>query len=231
MTATNMGSPFAANNPNKPAGTSTLAANPNTGVAVLLNAFDGPTGSPFTTYDTSNSAPSTGALVTGIGFGAGMGQFFTTVGAQATPGTNINGAPVMAAGYRPGVTRPWVSGAVNTAMGDSTLVAIGGGKSTYTAAPSDGVSFYSVVPYTAGFGLCAMGGGDGTTDATAGGSLRDVAATPGSGLPVIYAGPVVTTDSTNGAVITTGITNRCNATVVIGQYQIGVSTTANGVPA
>lgn len=128
-------------------------ANPTLGASVLLDLLSGPKGSPKDNDKDYgiNGGPlasgkcSTGALQTGIGFGAQNA---------------VIGAPIsrnFTDDYTPGVTKP-----DGTAATDSTLMYIGGGKSNPAV---KGVS--TPVPYTAGFGIGTAGQG-GSRDAGAG---------------------------------------------------------------
>jgi hypothetical protein len=211
MPATNMASPYPAGSPFLYAGAPTLNANPTTGSAVIMNPFDGPAGSPLNKDNAGNF--STGAAVTGIGFGVGMGLFDSTLNRDDY---------ILPNNYIPGVSLPNL-----TASPDSRLVAIGGGKSL--APDASGSS--PTVPYVAGFGLLAFGGGDKVTQgvgATAGGS-RDAGG--GAGFGMQYVGPTIA-DIPNGTVLLAGqAVNRSGAIVRTGTFQFGSSTVSNGVPA
>jgi len=191
--------------------TSAPVANPSVGKQVLMNPFDGPKGSPKD-RDSSNNA-STGGLITGIGIGlnvstpGGIEGFFTSGNA---PGNGPKSG--FSDDYTPGVTLP-----NGNAATDSRLVAIGGGKSVVTAgAGSDWAKGTSApVPYTAGFGLQAFGGG-GSRDAGAG--------------PVFTGFPLKTVTAAGSVaiagVIETGFVNRSDAAMVTGKSQFGSGTTA-----
>lgn len=164
--------------------------NPSAGNLVLMSPFSGPKGSPKDTDAAGNA--STGGLSTGIGFGSPP-----VIGPTAP-------ASIVAAGfnddYVPGVTKP-----DGNASANSTLVAIGGGKSDATGAP---------VPYTAGFALVAAGQG----------ASRDGGAGPAyTGFPlkmVTASGSVA-----NGAAVETGFANRSGAAIASGQSVFGQNTT------
>lgn len=183
MPATNMPSP---------SGTGT------NGAQVFINPFDGPATSPLDRDSSGNF--STGALTTGIGFSP---DYIFGVGQSIPPQFNDD--------YAVGKSYNAVGGL--SSMANSTLVAIGGGKST---ACVDGIA--PTTPYTAGFSLCAYGGG----------SARD--ATPaGSG----FATKLVTATGAVavGAVIETGFNNRSDRALVTGESTFGIATASNAVPA
>lgn len=188
-----------------------VAANPSTGRFVMMSPFSGPSGSPFDAKrfnpttgvkeaDVNNL--STGALNTGIGFGANVIVGPTAPQSIKDAGFNDD--------YTPGVTRP-----NNVAATNSTLVAIGGGKST---AAVNGIA--PTVPYTAGFGLCGFGAG----------ASRDAGAGPaftGFNTKMVTAAGAVA----NGAVIETGFTNRSGASLVTGQSSFGSNVAAQAAVA
>lgn len=194
MPALNMGSPAAP------------AANPATGVFVLMSPFSGPTGSPFdanminpttfaVTKDPNNF--SVGALSTGIGFGAN--HVINPTAPQSIKDAGFNDD------YTPGVTMP-----DGTAATTAVLTTIGGGKSTATV---NGVA--PTVPYLVqpllGFGY---------------GGSRDAGAGP------VFTGfseKTVTATGTvaNGAAIEAGFVNRSNVSMTTGQSAFGSSTTAS----
>ena len=125
-----------------------IGANPSAGRFVIFDLLSGPKGSPFdkdrATAPVATYA-STGALSTGIGFGANH-----IVGLTAPQSIKDAG---FTDDYTPGVTKP-----DGTASADSRLMYIGGGKSNNLGAP---------VPYVAGFGIGGAGYG-GSRDAGAG---------------------------------------------------------------
>jgi hypothetical protein len=172
------------------------AANPSAGNKVLFSSFSGPKGSPLDKDSQGNA--STGALSTGIGFGSPP-----VIGPTAP-------ASISAAGFMddsvPGVTLP--SGAAAT---DSTLVAIGGGKSNAAGQPT---------PYTAGFGI--LGGGQGGS--------RDAGAGPnftGFQMKMVTA----TAPVANGAAVEAGFINRSGVALVSGQSVFGSASAASAAPA
>jgi hypothetical protein len=157
-------------------------ANPSQGKPVIFSLFSGPKGSPF---DRAGSdTPSTGALSTGIGFGENL--VISPFGILGTKSQSFSDD------YTLGVTRP--NGVAAT---DSTLVAIGGGKST---ANVGGVA--PTVPYTAGFGIGGAGNG-GSRDAGAGPAFT------GFQMKTVTAvAPVA-----NGAAVEAGFLNRVGFTI------------------
>ena len=198
MPALNMGSP------------AVPAANPSTGLFVIMNPFSGPKGSPFDakqidpTSQALVAAPnnfSTGALNTGIGFGSPP-----IIGPTAP-------ASIKAAGfnddYTPGVTLPG-----GTAATDARLTCIGGGKSTANA---NGVA--PTVPYNAQ-PLLGFGNG-GSRDAGAGPAFT------GFGVKTVTATATVA----NGAAVETGFTNRSGVSITTGQSVFGSNTTASAAVA
>ena len=129
-------------------------ANPSAGRAIALSPFSGPKGSPFDndrqmapngTLTASGNA-STGALSTGIGFGANTRD----------PGFLIP-ATSLTDDYQPGITLP-----DGTASTTAILTAIGGGKSSANTVESPGTP----APYVAQPLLTAGNGG--SRDAGAG---------------------------------------------------------------
>jgi hypothetical protein len=167
-------------------------ANPSAGVAVAFDLLSGPKGSPFDNDSAGNA--STGGLSTGIGCGTnnvfGIGQL----------------EPNFDADYIPGVTKPDGTSAV-----DSTLMYIGGGKSTSDGTPQ---------PYTTGFGIGSAGDG----------GSRDAGAGPA------FTGFLMTTATASGTVadgseVDTGLVNRSGQTIVSGQSVFGSSADASATPA
>lgn len=131
-------------------------ANPAAGRPITYDLLSGPKNSPLDArkFDYSTGTPlgwnaatklpivlndptnaSTGALSTGIGFGPNV-VFGAAVGGKFGDGNFTDD-------YIPGADKPDA-----TAVGNSTAMYIGGGKSNSTGAP---------VPYTAGFGIGAAG--------------------------------------------------------------------------
>lgn len=198
MPALNLGSP------------ASPAANPSTGVFVIMDPFSGPKGSPFDakqmdpTTQLLVAAPnnfSTGALNTGIGFGSPPIIGPTAPQSIKDAGFNDN--------YVPGVTLPG-----GTAAPDARLVAIGGGRSSATA---NGVA--PTVPYNAQ-PILAFGNGA-TRDAGAGPAFTGFAMKT-----VTAAGTVA-----NGGVVETGFTNRSGVSITIGQSVFGSDVAASAAVA
>lgn len=169
--------------------------NPNAGNFVIMDALSGPKGSPFDRDGTPPANCSTGGLSTGIGFGSPPIIGPTAPASIVAAGFNDN--------YTPGVTKP-----DNTASADSTLMYIGGGRSTAAGLPN---------PYTAGFGICGAGNG----------ASRDSGANTGFGLKMVTATGAVA----NGAVVEAGFANRSGAALTTGQSVFGSATVANAAPA
>jgi len=194
---------------------STLAenqANPSAGSCVMIDPLSGPKASPFDarkitgytnninggrgmpTYANDPLNCSTGALQTGIGFGSPPILGVGTVKAQSNGNFSDD--------YIPGITKPGLTAAV-----DSTLVYIGGGRSTAL-----GVSN----PYDES--MVALG------KAGQGGS-RDGGTTPFTAFPckmVTATGAVA-----NGSAVETGWNNRSGVSIVSGQSVFGSATAAN----
>jgi hypothetical protein len=192
----------------------TAASNPSAGHAVIMSSFSGPKGSPFDAKKANPADPngafiadtanlSTGALSTGIGFGLDT----------KVPGI-LPIAPDFTDDYTPGVTLPG-----GTASPNSTLVAIGGGKSTAHSEAQGTTGIAATVPYTAGFQLLAFGNG-GSRDAGAGPAF--------TGFPMKLV--TATGAVANGAVIETGFSNRSGVGMVAGQSQFGSSAAASAAP-
>lgn len=201
MAATNMG------------GLVTQPANPSVGNVVTMNPFSGPKGSPFDartitgwtggtpTYATNTSDLSTGALNTGIGFGA-QNQIGPTAPASIiAEGFNDD--------YAPGVSYFTSATTMQTAA-DSRLMAIGGGKST---ANVGGIA--PTVPYNAQ-PILSFGNG-GSRDAGAGPAFT------GFALKTVTAVATVA----NGAVIETGFANRTGVSIASGISVFGSNTAAS----
>lgn len=198
MPALNLGSP------------ATPAANPSTGVFVIMNPFSGPKGSPFDakqmdpTTQLLVAAPnnfSTGALNTGIGFGSPPIIGPTAPGSIVAAGFNDD--------YVPGVDY-YTSATTKQAATTSILTAIGGGKSTATV---NGIA--PTVPYNAQ-PLLGFGNG-GSRDAGAGPAFT------GFGLKTVTATATVA----NGAAVEAGFLNRSGVSVTNGQSVFGSNTAAS----
>lgn len=207
MPALNMGSP------------AVPAANPATGVFVLMSPFSGPTGSPFdanvinpttfaVTKDPNNF--SVGALCTGIGFGGNH-----IVGPVAPQSIKDAG---FTDDYTPGVTMPDGTTAATLAI----LTTIGGGKSSIvdgTGAGGNGFPANEKVsvpaPYVAQ-PLLGFGNG-GSRDAGAGPAFT------GFGSKMVTATGAVAT----GAAIEAGFVNRTGFAMVTGQSAFGSATAAS----
>jgi hypothetical protein len=170
--------------------------NPNAGRMVLFDLLSGPKGSPLDEDQTARA--STGGLSTGIGFGSPP-----IIGATAP-------ASIVARGfqddYTPGVTKPDGTASVN-----STIMHIGGGRSTSTGASN---------PYTAGWGIGAAGNG-GSRDAGAGPAFT------GFKIKTVTATGAVA----NGAAIEAGFINRSGVAMVSGDSTFGSSNTASAAVA
>jgi hypothetical protein len=128
-------------------GSTSGAGNPSTGKFVVCDLISGPKGSPLD-KDTAGNF-STGALSTGIGYGASR-----VIGPVAPQSIKDAG---FTDDYIPGVSKPDGSGSLN-----STYMYIGGGRSN---AMSNGIAVTN--PYTAGFGIGGFGAG-GSRDGGAG---------------------------------------------------------------
>lgn len=179
------------------------AANPSAGQFVIFSPFSGPKGSPL---DTDSGHASTGALNTGIGFGANH-----VVGLTAPQSIKDAG---FTDDYTPGVTKP-----DGTASTNSTLVAIGGGRSDAPSDASGSTGEAATNPYTAGFALNGAGNG-GSRDAGAGPAFTGFATKM-----VTAAGAVA-----NGAAVETGFTNRSGVALVTGQSVFGSATAGGAAP-
>lgn len=194
-------------------------ANPADGIFVLLDPLSGPKGSPLDNdFDTDivtgvksvSGKCSTGALQTGIGFGANspimIGGVVRVVGQAA-----LFRDGEFTDDYIPGQSNP-----ASTDTMDSTYMYLGGGRcdanSGGAAAPN---------PYSTGITpIC--GAGTGTMDGTAG-SARDGGAGPA------YTGfPIKTVTATGsvaiGAAVETGWVNRSPRALVSGETVFGSGT-------
>jgi len=177
------------------------AANPSLGNAVNMDGLSGPKGSPFDKDNTGNA--STGAMSTGIGWGNGL-----VIGAgllYGTPPAGVNG------GFTDDTGEGTASGV------NSSMVYIGGGRSTIAGGVAGGLS--TVTPYTAGFAPVNAGNG-GSRDAGAGPAFTG------------FTGKIVTATGAvaNGAAVETGWTNRSGVSLVSGQSTFGSSTAAQAAP-
>ena len=184
-------------------------ANPSAGRAVIMSPFSGPKDSPFggrtitywaggtPNYANDPTNVSTGALNTGIGFGSPPVIGLTAPQSIKDAGFNDN--------YVPGLTKP-----DGNPDNFSTLVAIGGGRSSATVAGESPRN-----PYTAGFHILMAGNG-GSRDAGAG--------------PVFTGFDMKTVTATatvaNGAAVETGFLNRSGQSITTGQSVFGSSTAA-----
>lgn len=178
---------------------STLAqnqGNPSEGQAVMFDLLSGPKGSPFDVA--GSSEPSTGALSTGIGFGENhiIGPFLVQ-GAKNQSFTDD---------YTVGVTKP-----DGTAVNNSTLMYIGGGRSGANVngdAPE--------TPYATGFGIGGAGNG-GSRDAGAGPAFT------GFVMKTVTAVATVA----NGVAVETGWLNRTGGSIGTGDSVFGSSVAAS----
>lgn len=198
----------------------TVAANPSLGKFVIMSPFSGPKGSPF---DAKSFNPttrvleadpnnlSTGALNTGIGHNAT--HIIGLTAPQSIKDAGFSDSVI------PGSTKP-----DGNPDNFSTLVAIGGGRSTLvdgTGPDGNGTPAGTVVsatdPYTAGFPILGFGNG-GARDAGAGPAFT------GFSLKMVTAS--VATVAV-GAAIEAGFLNRSDRTMVNGESAFGSSTAAS----
>ena len=190
MPALNMGSP------------ATPAANPSTGLSVLMDPLSGPKGSPFdakqfnpTTF-ALEAAPtnySTGALSTGIGFGC---PHVVLAAPEAIIDAGFNDD------YIPGITFP--SNDVDAT--DCRLLYIGGGRSDANVGGIAPINHYNEQP------LLNFGNG-GSRDAGAGPAFT------GFSTNMVTA----TGSVDNGISIESGWVNRSGVTMATGQSAFGSS--------
>jgi hypothetical protein len=183
------------------AGPLSLPANPSTGAFVMMSPFSGPKGSPLDKDQTGNA--STGALNTGIGFGANHVIDATAPASIKAAGFNDD--------YTPGITMPNNSTQATLAI----LTAIGGGKNAITGGGSTGLGISAPAPWLA---QPLLGFGNGAS--------RDAGAGPaftGFGTKMVTAAGTVA----NGGVIETGFQNRSGGSMATGQSAFGSSTTAS----
>ena len=183
------------------------AANPANGNVVLFSSFSGPKGSPFDKDSAGNA--STGALSTGIGFGSPpiIGQLAGLTNAQSISQSGFDDDETIGANLPSGA-----------AASDSTLVAIGGGRSVIAGGLPGGLS--SPSPYTAGFAILGAGNG-GSRDAGAGPAFTGFVKKM-----VTAVGAVA-----NGAAVETGFINRSGVSLVANQSVFGSATAASSAPA
>lgn len=164
-------------------GTSTtVPANPATGKFVMMDPLSGPKGSPKDKDQSGNY--STGALCTGIGFGA------TQIIAPGVPAIDAAGFDD---DYTPGVTRP--NGVAATT---AILLYIGGGKNTVSGGISTPAP-YAVQP------ILGFGGG-GSRDAGAGPAFTGFAVKMVTAAATVANGAAIETGFINrtGVSMTTG---------------------------
>lgn len=178
------------------AGPITVPSNPNAGKFVMMSPFSGPSGS---ILDNDNDGEaSTGALNTGIGFGANS-PIFPPPASTTIPAAGFNDD------YTPGITMPDGEDA-----DDARLTAIGGG---YSDAAQDGEAVtdpYNAVPLL-GFGA---------------GTSRDAGSGPdftGYAIKTVTASGTVA----NGSAIETGFINRTGVSLTTGQSAFGSATAAS----
>lgn len=205
------------------------AANPSLGLSVIINPFSGPKGSPFDARKIQGGAGSvylngvpqfspdtenlsTGACVTGIGFGSPPIIGLTAPQSIKDAGFNDD--------YTPGVDAILVGGKTATTL--AILTAIGGGKTTPTDGTGPdgngtpaGTSYPETDPYVAQPIL--MAGQGGSRDAGAGPAFT------GFGTKTVTA----TAGVANGAAVEAGFLNRSGVALVTGQSVFGSSTTAS----
>lgn len=209
MPALNMGSPAAP------------AANPITGKFVMMSPFSGPKGSLFdaSKFDPTTGVKSkdvsnfsTGALNTGIGFGANRVLNVSNGTAPATAAQAIKNA-TFTDDQTPGLTLP-----NNTVAPDARLTAIGGGRSNIVGGGATGLGVSTPAPYTAvplyGFGA---------------GASRDGGAGPvftGFAVKMVTAAGAVA----DGAVIEAGWVNRSGVAMVATDSAFGSAAAASVGP-
>jgi hypothetical protein len=182
------------------AGPLALPANPSTGAFVMMSPFSGPKGSPLDKDQTGNA--STGALNTGIGFGANH-VIDGPVGNIRAAGFNDD--------YTPGVTMPNNSTQATLAI----LTAIGGGKNAITGGGNTGLGVSNPAPWLA---QPLLGFGNGAS--------RDAGAGPvftGFGTKMVTATGTVA----NAGVIEAGFTNRSGGSMATTQSAFGSAVAAS----
>jgi len=135
-------------------------ANPSAGQPITFDLISGPKGSLFDKDSTNNA--STGALSTGIGFGAESAINLNF----ASPPRNgyVYGYDGFSNNEQPGITNP--SGTVLT---NAVLMYIGGGRTATSGSPryANVAGVAGCTPYTGGFGI-GFAGNTGPRDAGAG---------------------------------------------------------------
>jgi len=201
------------------------AANPSVGLAVLINPFSGPKGSPFggrtiTSWSAGNPVYtndatnlSTGGLQTGIGFGSPP-----VIGAPAATFIKEGG---FTDDYTPGVSYFTSATAMQSAT-TAILTAIGGGKSSIvdgTGAGNNGTPASEKVSVPAPYAAqpILMAGQGGSRDAGAGPAFT------GFGTKLVTAVGTVA----NGVAVETGFLNRSGVSITVGQSVFGSATAAS----
>jgi len=195
------------------AGLTIVPANPTLGKFVMMSPFSGPKGSPFDKDQAGNF--STGALSTGIGFGANKVTNVSTGTVFATPVQAIKNAG-FTDDYTPGVSLPAVTVAFPTGLApDARLTAIGGGRNVITGGGATGLGISTPSPYAV---QPLLGWGNGAS--------RDGGAGPaftGFATKMVTAAGAVAI----GAVIETGFTNRSDQVMVLNDSAFGSATAAS----
>jgi hypothetical protein len=197
--------------------TNNRTGNPAAGQPITFDLLSGPKGSPFDKDAAGNA--STGALSTGIGFGAEV-----VIG--LLPLAQTGPTAIAKAGFTDDYT-PGASKLDGSAATDSRFMYIGGGKSSIvsgTGANGNGWSANTKAsvpaPYTAGFGIGGAGN-SGSRDAGAGPAYT------GFALKTVTAAAGVAA----GAAVETGFTNRAGVALTTGQSTFGSSTSASAAVA
>lgn len=186
-------------------------ANPSTGKFVMMSPFSGPKGSPFDakSYDPTTrllvadpNNRSTGALSTGIGFGAN--HVFNPVAPFS----------IIAAGFYDSYT-PGASSASGISTTDARFTCIGGGRNVITGGGATGLGISVPSPYAV---QPLLGFGNGAS--------RDAGAGPaftGFATKTVTA----TAPTAVGAAIEAGFINRSDQTIATGYSAFGSSTAAS----
>jgi len=204
--------------------------NPSTGLSVNINPFSGPKGSPFDakkieggagsvwtdgvpTYVDDAANLSTGACVTGIGFGSPPIIGLTAPQSIKDAGFNDD--------YTPGVSYFTSASAMQSAT-TAILTAIGGGKTTLvdgTGPDGNGTPAGTLYPSTAPYAAQPIlkAGQGGSRDAGAGPAYT------GFAMKTVTAVGTVA----NGAAVETGFLNRSGVSIVVGQSVFGSATAAS----
>jgi len=195
------------------------AVNPSAGRPIIMDPLSGPKGSPLDVVATRGNpgVASTGALSTGIGFGAnyinapvgglssGQALFNAGFNDNQQPGGKVL---TYAAAPPPGV--------VATQGQSGAMLYIGGGRSSANVTSPDKFSVPFVAnPYTAGVAL-AMAGNGVARDAGAGPAFT------GTPMKLVTATGAVAP----GAVVETGFLNRSGVALVSGQSVFASDNTA-----